>query len=241
MRNLSCAQFSLGVMLILGSLMLACAPVNTPSTRFPQALPEPVVTLNPGDSIEVKFLYWPELSQIQTIRPDGRITLELVGEVPAAGLTAEQLNQQLIKLYKPKIKEPVITVIIRFLANQKVYVGGEVLKPGLIPVLGRITVLEAIMSAGGFDKRSARLRDVVVIRRNGDKNYATKLDLRQAFDAPESNPFYLAPHDIVFVPRTRIDALDQWVAQYINQVVPSTLFNYSHRVNPDTTIGYGTN
>lgn len=237
--NVTWRRFRCGVLYILAGLSFSCAAWETPPGPPPPPLPPPVVNLGPGDAVEVKFLYWPELNTAQEVRPDGRITLELIGEVSAAGLTPEALQKHLLELYGPRLKQPAISVVVRALANQRIYVGGEVRQPGMMPVQGRLTVMEAISMAGGYNKLSARLSDVIVIRQVGDKIYAAKLDLRAAFKGGAAEPYYLAPRDIVVVPRTRIDAIDQWVSQYINLTIPQTLFNISHAVDPHTVIGYG--
>jgi polysaccharide export outer membrane protein len=101
-----------------------------------------------------------------------------------------------------------------------VYVGGEVQQPGMIQINGRLTLLEAIMQAGGPANRSARIRDVILVRERDGKRYARTYDLRDSFGKGESESIELQPYDVVFIPRTAIDRLDQWVDQYINGLVP---------------------
>lgn len=234
MKRLPCRMLPL----LLFALIGCSSTSKLPRSVAAAPLPSPVVTLEPGDVIEVKFRYWPELDQTQAIRPDGKIALEMVNDVQAAGMTPDELRLHLLKLYDSKLKEPVITVIVREMVNQKVFVGGEVLAPGMIPLVGRMTVLEAIMAAGGYNKVSAQMRNVVVVRRVGEKNHAVAMDLRQAMERPTSDVFYLAPHDIVFIPRTRIDNVNQWVDQYINRVIPQTALNFSYQ-GARTNYGYG--
>lgn len=229
---------NLAVMLLLCFLNACTTYSNIPRDLSAVQLPPPTVTLGPDDVIDVKFRYWPELDQTQTIRPDGMISLELVNDVAAAGLSPDELRRKLLELYATKLKEPVITVIVRKLANQQIYVGGEVLSPGMIPLVGQMSVMEALMAAGGQNKLSAQMRNVIVIRRIGDKNHTVALDLRRVLESPTSDPFFLAPHDIVFVPRTRIDNVDQWVAQYIDRVVPQTALQFSYQ-GKRTQYGYG--
>ena len=234
------AALRLMILGLVSVFLVSCASSPALMTMpLPPVSPEPAVVLAPGDVIDVKFRYWPELDESQTVRPDGMISLQLLDEIRAAGLTPKQLDQQLTELYTPKIKQPVLTVIVRSLVNQLVYVGGEVNAPGMIPLNGRLTALEALIAAGGFDKASAATSNVVVIRHVDDKRYATALDMRVPLNSPESDPFYLAPKDIVYVPRTKIDRLNQWVDQYISKVIPSTVLNLSRTVG-HTTYGYGT-
>jgi polysaccharide export outer membrane protein len=180
--------------------------------------------VRPGDVLKVEFLYHPELNVTQTVRPDGKISLRLVNEVDVAGLGPEEVRRRLLEGYSTRLKDPEITLIIQ--AEQRfVYVGGEVAIPGgqfpiRVPVVGRLTPMEAIMQAGGLRNASAKLSNVLIIRRIGEKQYARTIDLRAAFRSGECEPFFLEPDDIVFVPRTKIDRANQWVAQYMNRLVP---------------------
>ena len=214
-------------------------PEGLPPLPASAAAPSTAVVLSPGDRIEIKFRYWPELDQEQVIRPDGKISLQIVDDVTAAGMTPEQLDHHLTELYETEIRDPVITVIVRDLANRVIYVSGEVRNPGLIPLnKDKVTVLEAIMEAGGFDKRSAKIDNVVVIRHVDNVRYVTMVNIEEMMERPESEPFYVPSKDIVFVPRTRIDSLNQWVEQYISRMVPSTPLNFLYEINDRTVIGY---
>ncbi len=210
----------------------------TATQAFPTAAPQPPVYLTPGDVIEIKFLYWPELNQEQEIRPDGKIGLQMVGQIDVAGATPEQLDQYLTELYEDKLKEPVITTVVKSFGNRQVYVGGEVQDPGFIELRDGMTALEAIMSAGGVDNLSANASDVLVIRHVEGQRFAKLLDFNAPIDDPQSEPLVLVPRDIVFVPRTRIDQVNQWVDQYITQVIPSRVLYITTSGN--TTYGLGT-
>lgn len=211
-----------------GLLVLLLAAAGCATTKCPRAdtVCEPQandVQLRPGDVVKVKFAYWPELDEQQTVRPDGKIALQLVGEVNAGGMTPNILREQLVGLYAPKLNSPVISVILESAASHRVYVGGEVHTPGLVVLNGRLTVLAAIMQAGGFIKESARLKEVLVIRQRDGKQHVTRVDIKQALKHPETNAVYLEPQDVVYVPRTAIDKVDQWVDQYINKIVPNNI------------------
>jgi polysaccharide export outer membrane protein len=189
----------------------------------------PKLILGPGDIIDFKFFYTPELNDTQTVRPDGKIVLQLVGEVMVQGKTPAELRDELVKLYMSELKRPEVAVIVRSLYERKVYVGGEVKAPGLIQIPGRLTALEAIMQAGGFDRRTAKLSNVVIIRHKDGKRYGCALDFRKVINgAEEVRPFLLEPGDIVYVPRTVIVQVNQWIDQYINRMIPRTGFTYSY-------------
>ena len=202
------------------------------------------VALGPGDVIDVKFFSVPELNESQTIRPDGRIALQLVGEVMAEGKTPERLRQELSELFAPHLKKPDVTVIVRAFQSRRVYVVGEVLQPGPVALPGPMTVIEAIMTAGGFNTRSANVDNVVLIRHKEGKRYGASLNLSQALKGKETDLLYLEPLDIVFVPRTTIVKVAQWIDQHINQLIPIlgieyTKFYSDHTLTIDLTRGRG--
>ncbi|HNR32241.1 MAG TPA: polysaccharide biosynthesis/export family protein [Candidatus Hydrogenedentes bacterium] len=215
-------------------MVLSAGCVTTPPSEnpgWPEPAP-PAVTLQPGDVIKILFPYWPELEAEQMIRPDGKVALQLVGDVEVQGLTPDGLRTALLERYADKLKNPEITVVVTQYVSQRVYVGGEVRTPGLIPIQGRLTVLEAIMQAGGFNKGTAQMRNVVLIREREGKRFAKSLDLRKALEKPESTAVYLEPYDVVYVPRTTIDKVDQWVDQYINQIIPRSVYwNLTYDLN----------
>lgn len=204
----------------------------------PNAASGPRLVFEAGDEIEVKFFYTPELNITQTVRPDGMISLELIGEVKAQGRTAAELRRELMRLYDPHLKAPEIAVVARSFYNRRVFVGGQVLKPGIVEMPGRMTALEAIMEVGGFDIRQAERKDVIVIRYAGGRRHAYKLDLKKAVAGKETEPFYLKPKDIVHVPRTSIAKLNQWIDQHINKIIPDTGF-FFRRTSGDSAYGMG--
>jgi polysaccharide export outer membrane protein len=205
---------------------------------FPSQEDGQSLRLAPGDNIEVKFHYWPELDDVQNIRPDGKISLQLIDEVTAAGKTPEELDQLLTDLYESKLKHPEITVVVRSLVHQNVYVGGEVLAPRMIPYTADMTVMDAIISAGGFIKESAHVENVVVLRHKDGQRFATSVNVREIIEHSDSDPFYLSHQDIVYVPRTKIDRLNQWIDQYITKVIPDLPFVYTRNLSQWTRLGY---
>ncbi len=211
-------------------------PVRTAQPT--KAAPDSQTVFEPGDVIEVRFFYTPELNVTQTVRPDGMISLQLIPDVTAQGKTVTELRDELMKLYDPHLKAPEISVVARSYYNQRVFVGGQVLRPGVVQMPGKMTALEAIMEVGGFDLRAAERKTVLVIRYAKGRRYAYKLDLNKATAGKETEPFYLQPKDIVHVPRTKIAKLNQWIDQHINKIIPDTGV-FLRRTNGDTTVGMG--
>lgn len=230
----------------LALITVACAHTHTAlpiqqHADFPLVSHESGGILRPGDTIDIKFQYWPDMDDSQTIRPDGKITLQLIDDIQAAGLTPQQLDENLTHLYQDKLKDPEISVIVRSLANRLVFVSGEVFTPGEVELKNKSSVLSVIMAAGGFNKSTAELSNVIILRHLDGKRYATSINLHETLTNPESEPFYLTSLDIVYVPRTRVVDLNDWVAQYITKMLPSTgSFSYEiTKTMADGSIRYG--
>lgn len=177
--------------------------------------------LQPGDVLEVKFFYNPELNQAQPVRPDGRISLELIGDAQAAGKTVEQLRGHLAERYAATLKQPEVVVIVKEVAPRRIYVGGEVNSPGLLRVPGSLTALQAIFEAGGF-KRSGQMKQVVILRYQGTPEpLFMTLDLKSSLNkGGPARDVPLQPFDVVWVPKTRVAKLNDFVDQYFRQLTP---------------------
>jgi len=189
-----------------------------------------------GDVLDIKFFYNQELNELVRVRPDGKISLQLIDEIKAAGLTPSELNKILVEKYSGTIRQPEITVIVKEFANQKVYVGGEVILPGVIPISGKLTCLQAIFQAGGF-KHTAKMKSIVVLRNQGsDKPQFITLDLKGDLKTADSkNDILLEPYDIVFVPKTLITEMNEFVDQYIEKLIPiskSVGVSYFYNLRP---------
>lgn len=210
--------------LLVCVLMLAafgCQSIS-PAVPMEQMASEPLneQVLSPGDVIDVKFLYNPEMDDTQRVRPDGKVTLKILGDVVVQGKDLNALQQELNQLYAAELRKPSVTVTAKTLRNNKVYVGGEVNKPGDIEIPGRLTALEAIGQAGGFKTETAEPRNVVIIRTRYGKHYGTAVNMAEAMSGKEIQPFYLRPGDVVHVPQTTIAKVGQWVDQHINKIIP---------------------
>jgi polysaccharide export outer membrane protein len=135
----------------------------------------------------------------QPIRPDGRITLPLIGEYAAAGKTTDSLSAELLQQYESQLvsKEVNVTLVS---SSYTVYVTGAVLRPGKIVTDRRVTAFEAIMEAGGFDKARANLKEVVIVRQEDGQTRSYTVNLDQVFSGGASTPFYLKSFDTIYVP-----------------------------------------
>jgi polysaccharide export outer membrane protein len=224
---------------LTSTLLLGCqSNVSNPSAPETETARSSRVALAPGDVVEIKFYYTPRLNETQTVRPDGKITLQLVGEVEARGLEPAELRDRLLELYAPHLVSPEVAVIVRSFLRRRVFVGGEVKTPRVVEMPEELTVLQAIVQAGGFDMREAEPRNVIVIRHKDGQRYGYSVNLKPALEGKETHPFFLEPEDVVHVPQTQIAKLDQWIDQHINKIVPDTGF-FIYRTSGKTTVGMG--
>lgn len=152
-----------------------------------------------GDKLRIEVYKDPQLSQSLEIRPDGQITLPLIGDVPAAGATPRELAATLTERLREYITAPVVTVIVAEATPLMVYVMGEVNNPGSQTVRGPVTMLQALAIAGGF-KDFANTRRIRILRKNANGTIDTiPFDYRAAVNRPD-RPVMLQPGDTVIVP-----------------------------------------
>jgi polysaccharide biosynthesis/export protein len=188
---------------LLLSLVLASGCARSKAPLGPDLAGEPVppLLIAQGDVVDVRFFYTPELDESQVVRRDGFISLRLVGDVPAAGRTPQELRQDLEQLFAEHLHAPQVTLMIRQSRENRVWVTGEVKRPGPVSMGGPLTVLEAIMDVGGALEPWADLRKVVVIRQRDGRHYSCVVNLRDAMRGKEAVQFLLQPRDVVHVPR----------------------------------------
>lgn len=224
MTNPTARRAPLALRGIVLAFVLACCVIPDALADARVKVPEGEYEIHVGDELGIKFFYNPALNEEVKVRPDGRISLQLIDEVVAAGKTAAALTKELRELYSAEMDRPEISVIVRTFAAQRVYVDGEVAKPGEFPIEGELTVLQAIAQAGGVTDR-ARLKDVLVIRKRSDGTPAVvRVDVRKNHTSKNVlEDFNLAPSDIVFVSRKTISDVNIWIDQYIRKNIPITV------------------
>ena len=219
----------MNTILAVSVLVLAGCTVPRPRNWEPQehSYPPDAMLIAPGDVISVVFFGAPELSAPnQLVRRDGRISLQLVGNVKVAGYTPYQVQVALKKLFEDQLQVKEISVSI--VSPAPIYVSGAVGNPGPINTARPITALEAIMETGGFNETTAEIRNVLVIRHGDGERVTYALNFESTMEkGKKDNPFFLQPFDIVYVPRTQIVRIDQWVEQHISRIIPRTGLGFS--------------
>jgi protein involved in polysaccharide export with SLBB domain len=223
MKRSSAALASLALVLAFAGpsgVTAASRFVNIPYASWSDE--EPQYRLYPGDEIDIGVPSAPELNKTVTIQPDGRIMLPLVAPQMAAGRTSSELEQQLGQAYASQLLRPDVTVTVKA-APLKVFVGGEVGKPGVYDMPGDIDAMQAVVEAGGFIS-GAKRKEVVVIRRSHDGRAMMRtvnLDPRSA----HGDLVPLRRFDIVYVPKTGLAELADFMTQLRNALPVS--FSYA--------------
>jgi polysaccharide export outer membrane protein len=156
--------------------------------------------LGPEDVLEVSVWKEPDLTKQLTVRPDGKITYPLIGEVQAAGLTVKQLQEQILKRLEKYVTDAHVTVILLKAQNYKVYVTGKVNKPGEFVIGKPVNVMQAISMAGGLTP-FASPGSIIVLRTAGSKEEVFPFNYKEVARGQflEQNQTLL-PGDVVVVP-----------------------------------------
>jgi polysaccharide export outer membrane protein len=179
-------------------------PVVTVARPVTAAVPTPTelataYQIGPEDVLEISVWKNPELSRTVPVRPDGKVSLPLVNDIQAAGLTPIDLRDQVTSKLSEYIPAPEVSVIVREVHSRKVTVAGAVKLPGRYELKSTMTVLEVIALAQGLTDFASRDR-IVILRQNGQKTERIPFNYRKISDAAQQDNFLIRPGDIVFVP-----------------------------------------
>jgi polysaccharide export outer membrane protein len=178
----------------LGLGITACAHRSTPPPFVSSKIPATGI-VSAGDTLRLTFRKLPELNQVVRVRPDGRINLLQVGTVKASGKSVDTLQAELASRYELKSAgDLIVSVDATYLA---VYVTGAVGKPGKVVLDRPMTLLEAIMESGGFDRETANLKKVSLTRKVNGRFETRWIDLRD----PAAGGEYVQPFDMIEVNR----------------------------------------
>lgn len=237
--------FSVALMFFIFGFLSGCteAPPKIPPFQvFPMQVSQNQEVLKEykfdvGDVLDIKFYYYQDLSDSATVRPDGKITLQLVGDIMAKGVTPKELEQNINQKYTGILRHPNVAVIARKFVSKKIFVGGEVSTPGVIPLEGHLTALQAIISVGGF-KNSAQVDNIVILKNDGNRGASYQIiDLKKHLTHEKIEDIELSSNDVVFVPKMRISEISTFFKENINEIFPfyknsGITFPFMYYLNP---------
>jgi polysaccharide export outer membrane protein len=181
-------------------VLLGAACASTHPSEHPSERPDAgEYRIGREDVLEVVVWHEPELTRVVPVRPDGRISIPLAGEVEAAGRTPTELQDRVARALEPYIRDTKVAVLVREINGTRVFVLGEVTKPGGFPLRGPMSVMQAIAVAGG---RTEFAKDEVVWLRqkaNGGTERVS-LSFREMVKGEAAGALWLRPGDVLYVP-----------------------------------------
>jgi polysaccharide export outer membrane protein len=154
--------------------------------------------LGAGDKLRIEVYKDTQVSQSVQIRPDGKITLPLVGDIEATDKTPIELRDEITKSLREYMTNPVVTVIVVEALSAQVFVTGEVAKSGPVPIHGPLNVVQAIAMAGGFNDWAKR-KDIRILRLGPNGVQTIHVNYKDAIEG-EAKPIYLKAGDTIVVP-----------------------------------------
>jgi polysaccharide biosynthesis/export protein len=201
MSVLSRVVFMMALTALLTSAQEPAKPTPIPGTPGPsQAATDPAYKIGPQDMLRVDVWKEPDISRTVPVRPDGKISLPLLNDVQAAGLTAMELAGAIRDGLTKYITNPQVTVTVSEINSRRFYCMGEVLKQGSYPLLPNMTALQAISSCGGFTQ-FAKLKGIYILRNEDGQQKKHPFNYKDVVKGnhPEEN-IPLQPGDVIVVP-----------------------------------------
>jgi polysaccharide export outer membrane protein len=185
----------------------AGAPADTPAAAPPTSAPGAPAPLSseyvigPGDVLQISVWKNEALSRVAPVRPDGKISIPLLHDIQAAGLTAMQLRDKIARALAEFLPNPEISVGVIEVHSLRVSVLGEVLKPGVLELRGRTTILEAIAMAGGFRDFASPSKITVIRVDDQGQTQKIRFNYNKAINnSPDEPNLLLESGDVIVVP-----------------------------------------
>jgi protein involved in polysaccharide export with SLBB domain len=229
MRTSTIRTAGLTMAIVLAALAGGCTSRATTPAGVPMAALAPApppeagveYRIQSGDELHIRFPYQPDVNEEVPVRPDGRITLQTTGELVVAGMTPSALQDLIVQKSSHRLRNPEVVVVVTKVAEQRVYVGGEVLKPGYVVLQPGMTPLQAVVQTGGF-RQTAKLDSVLLLTPGpGGKFSAARMNMDQVVTDGVPERVRLHPGDVVYVPTTWIADMNIVVDQYVRGLIPA--------------------
>jgi len=198
------------LLLLVGAFLVAPPWGQEPENKTPipaktsgtvsQISVDPDYKIGPQDVLRIDVWKEPDISRTIPVRPDGKITLPLLNDVQAAGMTAMQLAASLHDSFSKFLTNPQVTVTVTEINSRRVYITGEVVRAGALPLLPGMTVLQALSSSGGFTQ-FAKTKNIYVLRTEEGKQVKHPFNYKEVVKGNlQGQNILLQPGDIIVVP-----------------------------------------
>jgi len=183
-------------------LLAALAFSGCVTTQVPPNLPQQMSEYRIGreDVLEVSVWHSEDLSRTLPVRPDGKISLPLLGEIMAQGKTGPELAAEIQQKLVPYVENPKVAVIVREVNAPRFHVIGEVQKPGTYPLRGNVTILQALAAAGGFNPFADQNGIVIVRQQEGQATQRYTIRYSDLVGGVKGDAIYLDAGDTIYVP-----------------------------------------
>jgi polysaccharide export outer membrane protein len=219
---------ALSILVVSVHMLCACASVSPPSTleelSKEQALPPLQLSeyiIGPGDVFQIQVWRHPEFNVTAKVGLDGTITYPLIGTISVANMSLTEFRTLLATRLDEYVVNPQISIQVQVPASQKIYVLGEVQKPGMYLLEGPTTALDAIGTAGGFNHDARRNKAVLVRKQADGKVKAAPIDLSGVLKGDEQyQEAYLRRGDVLFVPLSTVALADRFFNHLATAVYP---------------------
>lgn len=200
-------RIAVGMTVVAGIMSVGVVRAQTGSAPAPVAQPAPQSVdvphdylIGPEDVLGVLFWRDQDMTGEVTVRPDGKITLPLVGDLTAAGLTPQALREEIQKAAAKYMTDVNVTVVVRQINSRKVFITGEVATPGAYQLTGPRTVMQVIALAGGLTEY-ADSKNITIMRIEGDHTRSYRFNYRDVAKGRELHQnILLKPGDTIVVP-----------------------------------------
>jgi polysaccharide export outer membrane protein len=180
----------------------AAVPDKTAADRTTAAAADskggPTYVIGPDDVLHVAVWNETALTATLPVRPDGKISLPLINDVQAAGLTPEQLGVSVTEKLRKFIADPHVTVVVSTINSKRIFLVGEVLRPGATPMIPNMTVLQALSSSGL--NQFAKTKGIYVLRTENGKQEKLPVNYRKLIKGNLEQNYILQPGDTIIVP-----------------------------------------
>jgi polysaccharide biosynthesis/export protein len=185
-----------------GATSTPAAPVGAtataPAARGVDVPPDYVI--GPDDVLDVIFWRDKDMSALVSVRPDGRVTLPLLNDVQAAGLTPEQLRSYVMTTAAKYVEDPNVTIVVKAINSRKIFVTGMVSKPGPYSLIGPTSVMQALAMAGGIQE-FADSKNIIIMRTENGRQVAYRFNYKEVVKRKNlKQNIELKPGDTVVVP-----------------------------------------
>ena len=187
------------IVVLVGFMPAAYAGQRADTGALPQAYGDSEFRLGPDDVIQVSIYQDKELESTVPVRPDGKISLPLIGEMTASGKTAPELQKEIAQRLKQYISDPNVTVVVKEVNSPKVSIIGEVKNPGMYKIKDRATLLDAIALAGGLTEYAKKSKILVIRADSNGTLHQIKLNIDDQIKGRRVDLFYVLPYDKIYI------------------------------------------